>query len=423
LNAVTNQSPKAGVDHAAKNRALIKLISTFAVGMGVFLSGFVIDEPAPYELYMAGLIAIWALFGLRLSRTVSVLLAILVVFNIGGAISMGQMPDLKTAPMYIAVSLFLAFTAVFFAAIINSNHRILAVIFNAYILAAGCTSLLGILGYFDAFPGAEVFTRYGRAMGAFQDPNVFGPFLMLPLAWLVHGVLVGDLRSLPIRLVPILIITLGIFLSFSRAAWGMAALIVAGLALLLFIRNPNRLFRLRIILLAGLAVGLVLLAIVIALQIPSVAELFTARAQLVQEYDEAQFGRFARHWYGMLMSIDHPLGIGPLEFGPIFGEDTHNIWLKAALDYGWIGFISYLTLTMLTLGLGLRILFRERPWQPFLLCAYLVYLAHVAIGNVIDTDHWRHFWLLIGIVWGCAALEARHQSARPPRESYASTHQ
>jgi hypothetical protein len=417
LSAVTDQSQNAGADHAEKNRALIKLISTFAVGLGVFLSGFVIDEPAPYELYMAGLIAIWALFGLRLSRTVSVLLAILVVFNIGGAISMGQMPDLKTAPMYIAVSLFLAFTAVFFAAIINSNRRILPVIFKAYILAAICTSLLGIVGYFEAFPGAEVFTRYGRAMGAFQDPNVFGPFLMLPLAWLVHGVMVGDLRALPIRLVPILIITLGIFLSFSRAAWGMAALIIAGLALLLFIRNPNRFFRLRIILLSGLAVMVVLLAIVIALQIPSVAELFTARAQLVQEYDEAQFGRFARHWYGMLMSIDHPLGIGPLEFGPIFGEDTHNIWLKAALDYGWIGFISYLTLTMLTLGLGLRILFRERPWQPFLLCAYLVYVAHVAIGNVIDTDHWRHFWLLIGIIWGCAALEVRHPSDSPSRKA------
>lgn len=417
MSAVTDQRQNAGVDHAKKNRALIKLISTFAVGLGVFLSGFVIDEPAPYELYMAGLIVIWALFGLRLSRTVSVLLAILVVFNIGGAISIGQMPDLKSAPMYIAVSLFLAFTAVFFAAIVNSNQRILPVIFNAYILAAICTSLLGILGYFEAFPGAEVFTRYGRAMGAFQDPNVFGPFLMLPLAWLVHGVLVGNLRALPIRLVPILIITLGIFLSFSRAAWGMAALIIAGLALLVFIRNPNRLFRLRIILLAGLAVVVVLLAIVIALQIPSVAELFTARAQLVQEYDEAQFGRFARHWYGMLMSIDHPLGIGPLEFGPIFGEDTHNIWLKAALDYGWIGFISYLTLTMLTLGFGLRILLRERPWQPFLLCAYLVYVAHVAIGNVIDTDHWRHFWLLIGIIWGCAALEVRHQSDSPSRKA------
>lgn len=422
MSAVIDQNRNAGVDHAARNRALIKLISTTAVGSGVFLSGFVIDEPAPYELYMAGLIGIWALFGLRLSRTVSVLLAILIVFNIGGAISMGQMPDLKTAPMYIAVSLFLSFTAVFFAAIINANHRILSVIFNAYILAAVCTSLLGILGYFDAFPGADVFTRYGRAMGAFQDPNVFGPFLMLPLTWLVHGVLVGDLRTLPIRLVPILIITLGIFLSFSRAAWAMAVLIIAGLALLLFIRNPNRLFRLRIILLASLAAVVALLAIIIALQIPSVAELFTARAQLVQDYDNAQFGRFARHWYGMLMSIDHPLGIGPLEFGPIYGEDTHNIWLKAALDYGWIGFISYLTLTMLTLGLGLRILFRERPWQPFLLCAYLVYGVHVAIGNVIDTDHWRHFWLLIGIIWGCAALEARHQSRLNLTEAYVPNH-
>ncbi len=409
MSAATDQNRQASVDHAAKNRALIKLISTFAVGFGVFLSGFVIDEPAPYELYMAGLIAVWALFGLRLSRTVAALLAILVVFNLGGLVSLAQMPDLKAAPMYIAVSLFLGFTAVFFAAIIDADHRVLRVIFKAYILAAIGTSLLGILGYFDAFPGAELFTRYGRAMGAFQDPNVFGPFLMLPLAWLVHGVLVGDLRALPLRLIPILILTLGIFLSFSRAAWGMAALIIAGLALLLFIRNPNPLFRTRIILLAGLAVVFVVLAVVVALQIPSVADLFTARAQLVQDYDDAQFGRFARHWYGLLMSVDHPLGIGPLEFGPIFGEDTHNIWLKAALDYGWIGFISYLTLTMLTLGLGLRILFRERPWQPFLLCAYLVYIAHVAIGNVIDTDHWRHFWLLIGIIWGCAALEVRHQ--------------
>jgi hypothetical protein len=409
LSAATDQNRQASVDHAAKNRALIKLISTFAVGFGVFLSGFVIDEPAPYELYMAGLIAIWALFGLRLSRSVAALLAILVVFNIGGLVSLAQMPDLKMAPMYIAVSLFLGITAVFFAAIINADHRVLRAIFRAYILAAIATSLLGILGYFDAFPGAELFTRYGRAMGAFQDPNVFGPFLMLPLAWLVHGVLVGDLRALPLRLIPILVLTLGIFLSFSRAAWGMAALIIAGLALLLFIRDPNPLFRMRIILLAGLAVVFVLLAVVVALQIPSVADLFTARAQLVQDYDNAQFGRFARHWYGLLLSIDHPLGIGPLEFGPIFGEDTHNIWLKAALDYGWIGFISYLTLTMLTLGLGLRILFRERPWQPFLLCTFLVYVAHVAIGNVIDTDHWRHFWLLIGIIWGCVALEARHQ--------------
>lgn len=409
MSTVAHRDLPSGIDRATKNRALIRLISNFAVGFGVFLSGFVIDEPAPYELYMAGLIAIWALFGLRLSQVSGALLAILVIFNIGGVISMGQMSDLKTAPMYLAVSLFLSLTSVFFAAIVKNDYRVLNIIFGGYVLAAICTSLLGILGYFNAFPGSELFTRYGRAMGAFQDPNVFGPFLMLPFAWLLHGILAGSLRALPLRLVPILILTLAIFLSFSRAAWGMALLIIAGMALLLFIHNPSLLFRLRIMIMAIVAVALALIAIVIALQIPSVAELFNARAQLVQDYDDAQFGRFARHWYGLLMSIDHPLGIGPLEFGPIYGEDTHNIWLKALLDYGWIGFSSYLLLTMLTLGLGLRILFRDRPWQPYLLCAYLAYLTHVVVGNVIDTDHWRHFYLLVGVIWGCVALEVANK--------------
>jgi hypothetical protein len=27
----------------------------------------------------------------------------------------------------------------------------------------------------------------------------------------------------------------------------------------------------------------------------------------------------------------------------------------------------------------------------------------VAEGFVIDTDHWRHFFLLLGLIWGLAA--------------------
>ena len=51
------------------------------IGFGAFLSGFVINEPAPYELYMAGLIGIWFLFGLRISRTTGLLLALLLIFK------------------------------------------------------------------------------------------------------------------------------------------------------------------------------------------------------------------------------------------------------------------------------------------------------------------------------------------------------
>jgi hypothetical protein len=65
----------------ARKRALNRLIANTAIGFGVFLLGFVMSEPAPYELYMVGLIALALLFGLRLTRTSLVLLAILTVFN------------------------------------------------------------------------------------------------------------------------------------------------------------------------------------------------------------------------------------------------------------------------------------------------------------------------------------------------------
>lgn len=393
---------------AARARAVNRLIMVFALGFGVLLSGYVLNEPAPYEIYMAGMIAVWGVFGLRLTRSNAPLLAIFIVFNIGGLISMLQMPDLKDAPLYIAVSTFLALTSVFYAAVIERDRTMLPVIFNAYVIAAVFTSFLGVAGYFHLFPGADIFTLYSRARGGFQDPNVFGPFLMLPAAWLLYGVLKGKASQIPFYALALLIVSLGAFLSFSRAAWGMLVLVMMLVPLFLFLGSNSNRFRLRVILMAGAAFLFVIIALLIALQIPQVSDLFFERAKLVQNYDGARLGRFARYGLGLLMAMEHPLGIGPLEFGPIYGEDTHNIWLKSLLDYSWVGFIAYVTLTFLTLGLGFRILFRNRPWQPYLICAFAVYVAHVVIGNIIDTDHWRHFYMIVGIIWGCIGLEYRH---------------
>src|SRR5690606_39232865 len=146
----------------------------------IFLLGFVHSEPAPYELYMVGLIAVWGLFGLRFSRHAAILLGLFVIFNIGGVLSMAQVDELYETPLYLAVSLFLAFTAVFFVAIVRADHRRYHLIFMAWTASALVTGALGIAGYFGLFPGAEMFTRFDRATGAFQDPNVFGPFLTLP---------------------------------------------------------------------------------------------------------------------------------------------------------------------------------------------------------------------------------------------------
>lgn len=400
----TNALPREAV-----NRQLIKMISTGAVGVGVLLSGFVIREPAPYEIYMASMIAIWAFCGLRISKTIAPLLVLLVTMNIGGMISMSQMSNLMETPLYLAVSLFLAFTAVFFAAVTLANPSLYKTIFHAYVVAAVGTALLGVLGYFHAFPGAETFTKYDRAAGAFQDPNVFGPFLTLPGIYLLHRLMTGNPLKMPILAVPLLIVVAGVFFSFSRGAWGLfavsAILLIAGL----FLQNRSGAFRLRVVVMSIAAIALLIFALLVILQIPSVAELFSTRAQLVQDYDGARLGRFARYGIGFQMAMEHPFGIGPLVFGQIFGEDTHDIWLKLLMDYGWLGFASYLIMTVLTIAGGFRILFRDRPWQPYLLCAYVTYLGHMGLGTVIDTDHWRHFYLLLGLIWGAMALEARHQ--------------
>jgi O-antigen ligase len=397
---------------AHPQRATLRLIGSAAVAFGVLLSGFVINEPAPYELWMAALVGLWFILGLRISRYTFPLLALLLTFNVGGMLSLTQMKDIADGPMYVAVSTFLALTAVFYAAIIEDSHRRLPLIFNAWAFAAVITSTLGILGYFHAFPGSEVFTLYDRAKGAFQDPNVFGPFLVPPSLYLVHGILTGQLRTAPIKAVALLILALGVFLSFSRAAWGLFLLTTVLLILIMLLKERSGAFRLRILVLSLAAILMMVASLVVALQFPQVSDLFSTRAQLVQQYDGEHLGRFDRHRIGFTMMMERPLGIGPMVFGTIFPEDEHNIWLKSLTTYGWLGFVSYVGMLCWTLYLGFRNLLKNRPWQPYLMIAWIGILGHATIGNVIDIDHWRHVYLLFGVVWGCAALEARHISSQ-----------
>ena len=388
--------------------AALGIIGSILVTIGVFLSGFVISEPAPYELFMAGLIGLWAIVGLRISRGVAPLLILYVLFNVGGMLSLTVMDDLAGGPMYIAVSLFLALSSVFFAAIIEARPARLELIFRAWVASALITSLLGILGYFHAFPGAEAFTLYDRAKGAFQDPNVFGPFLIAPSLYLVHGLLAGRILAAPLKLIGLLILALGVFLSFSRAAWALYLFCIVALVFVKLLKERTGAFRLRILVLSLSAVGLMILALIVALQFEKVSSLFTSRTQLVQDYDSGHLGRFERHRIGFLMAMERPLGIGPMVFSKMFPEDEHNIYLKSLTTYGWLGFLTYLTLIVWTLSAAFKVLLRDRPWQPFLMIAFITIVGHSAIGFVIDTDHWRHFYLLMGVIWGCLALERRH---------------
>jgi hypothetical protein len=99
------------------------------------------------------------------------------------------------------------------------------------------------------------------------------------------------------------------------------------------------------------------------------------------------------------MALDLPLGIGPLQFTRFFPEDTHNSFLNAFMSGGWIAGICFPALVFITVVMGFKLIFVKVPWQRAYLAVFAAFLGTVGEAFIIDVDHWRHFWMLLGLVW------------------------
>lgn len=382
-------------------------IGDWALGVLIFLSGFVLYEPAPYDLLVPLMFVFAALSGgLKLNRHILPLIVLLLLLEAGGLIAFTQTSLFAKAAVKLLTTLLLAGSAIYYAAIVSDDpERRLRVIARAYVASAVVAGAIGILGYFHLIPGSELFTKYGRAMGPFQDPNVFGPFLVLPAVLLARGLIVERAPAALARMLWLLVILLAIFLAGSRAAWGMTVFSVLFVVLIDFIneRRPSR--RLRILFFVALGLVATTLLLAAALSVPAISDLISQRAHLVEEYDSGRLGRFARWVIGFFMVQEHPLGIGPFRFGLMFGEDEHNTWLKGFTVYGWLGGAAYLTLAAWTLRVATPLLFRAAPWRAFYISSYAAFLAHLFSHILIDQDSWRHVFLMYGILWGGVAAE------------------
>jgi hypothetical protein len=73
-------------------------------------------------------------------------------------------------------------------------------------------------------------------------------------------------------------------------------------------------------------------------------------------------------------------------------------------------------MVLITMALGLRHAFRRTATQPLFLVVYAALLATIVLGLLIDSDHWRHFYLLMGLTWGLLVAEERvERTRRAPR--------
>lgn len=394
----------------------LQALQRMLVWLAAASSAIVFIEPSPYELVTLMAALVFIMTNLRMRVAFVPLLLLLFLINLGysiGAIPFLGKPEVAS---WIATSWYMATTVLFFAMALSEDTAMrLKMLRNGLIAGALVAAIAAIAGYLNLIPGGhELLTLYGRGRGTFKDPNVLGAFLILPSLFALQSFVSDGLGKSLRSALSFVIMALAVLFAYSRAAWGGLAITSAFMLALMVLTSKTRAQRSRIVVTSIVAILFLVVLIAILLSFDSIADMFQQRASLDQSYDEGRFGRFGRHILGAQMALDLPFGIGPLQFHNYFPEDTHNSYLNAFMSGGWLSGVCYPTLIGVTIIMGFKNIFAPVPWQRTYLVIFAAFLGTVGENFVIDTDHWRHFWMMLGAMWAMfAAARPYQQAARP----------
>ena len=382
----------------------LDLVQRWALWLWLASGWFVIVEPAPYEVLFIVALVVMLPTGLRFHKATIPMLVFLMAYNIGGTFSLWPVSGFPKTKQFLIISVYMATTAIFFANLLadNTSARI-AMIKNGYIWAGVLGSIMGLIGYFNIAGMAEAWAPIQRAQGTFKDPNVLSTFLVPPAIFLVQDFLVGRRKWNFISIIALLIIVAGLFFAFSRGAWVNVAGSGLMLVILMFILTHSAALRTRIIILCVAGVIALVGLFFVAMSFESIRSLFAERANLVNSYDGGETGRFGNQLRSLPALLQLPNGFGPLQFAKFYYQDPHNVYLNAFSAYGWLGGFSYLLLILTTIYIGVKTILIRAPWQAFSIAVFCPMIMVILQGIQIDTDHWRHFYILLGMMWGLYA--------------------
>ncbi len=394
----------------------VRDLARFAVLLAIVASGIVFTEPAPVDLLMIALIALLPLAGLQTyTASLGLYLMLWLICGTGAVAASAMSADMARSAIHTGVSFYLYVSSFVLAAFIaNRPDQHTRLILNGYAVAALIAALTGIAGYFHLIPGAfELFTKFGRATGTFKDPNVFGPFLIPIILYCAHVVIAREAKRIAVPLGLAAVLLFALLLSFSRGAWLNFAIAALIYGYVTFVTTRSVPDRRRMLAFAGAGLAAMAIAVIVALQFDAIADLLAQRSSLSQSYDVGPDGRFGGHEKAKALLLLNPLGLGANQFGGLYhSEDVHNVYLSMFLNAGWLGGLFYLVVIGLTLALAGAHMLRSTRTRPLFLIAFAALVGNVVEGVVIDTDHWRHFYLLLAIVWGLMAADERTPRGR-----------
>jgi O-antigen ligase len=366
-----------------------------AVGLGVLLLAVVRIEPAPADAVFAAVIAVALLTGrFDFRRVPPIVLGLAGAFLALNLFSSIEMIDVRRGTLFFAITLYLLIFAVWLAGYVRSPGRA-RLLLRLYLIAAIASAAVALLALFVAFPGHETFVFAGdRAQGLFKDPVVFGPFLIPAALMLVEEIakprLIGWRAGW--KALALVVLALGVVLSYSRAAWLSLALGLVTVFLVLALRRGG-----------GRRALVVLSVILFALATVASALVLTGSTGFLQQRAHLQsydVERFSAQALGIREGERYPFGIGPGQFDVVSTVSAHSTYVRAFAEEGLPGLLTLLVLIFATLLFAVRNVLRGVDTYGIGSAALLgAWLGLVANSLFVDTLHWRHLWLVAALIW------------------------
>jgi O-antigen ligase len=319
-----------------------------AVALGFGLLGIVAIEPAPADgVFFVVMAVAFVSRRFRLRAVPVPVLAALGTFAALNLLSAVQVFDLERAASFFLITLFLAALGLWLCGYVVSRRRARLVL-RGYLFAATTSAALGVLALFVPMPAAEVLTEGGRARGLFQDPNVFGPFLIPALLIVVEEIVKPRLLTsrLPTKLLMAAVLALGVLFCYSRGAWLNLAIGLFVMGATLSLRRGGARRALALGLVAGVAA-----AVVGATVVATGSGDFLAERAQPQTYDQH---RFSGQRASLESAWTYPFGVGPGQFEGVAQISAHSTYARVLGEQGFPGLLVLLILFAYTLGSALR---------------------------------------------------------------------
>ena len=376
-------------------------------------SAVVFIEPAPYDVLLVALLVGLFAAGMRVPKEIRIAMLLLGAFAASNILAAAFSTDPLESLRSVGIRTYMVLAWLFYVCIVSTEpDRILRFIWQGYLVAAVGTAVFGALEYYG-FVHNPLWPAGVRAKGAFKDPNVYGPFLVPAALYCV-----SQLRSsAPVRslayLVMFLLLVFAVLLSFSRGAWMNLALSLVLLLGFILVTPRPRHEKVGAVLVGGVVALAAAAIVVTAVTFTTAGSRFEQRAVLTQGYDVEQGGRFYTQRLALQKAGSAPLGVGPGRADEEFGLEPHNHYLHVLVEGGWVAGLAFYSIIALTLWRAGR-LFR---WRSPLRDQFLVVMAALAgillQSFFIDSTHWRHLWLILGLAWALIVVAERPRPGEP----------